>query len=270
MYRVYPKILNPFEGIAKGERAYTRLPTGLNYQEIVITSNVAKEHLKFYIELGGKFQVGEIVAITGTESEVQEKYKGAFTDATHYLVTFGNREAKSDDGEMYSGLELVAGDECILYAEVAAGAVPATPSLTAVAYVKNGTGVRKLIPFLKPHTITVNAVGEVNYSGLPQEFQYKRLWMQGDVSKVTIWQDGRKKFEDTATSNDFMAKRRGLTPQTGYFVVDFIARGWAFADLFNPVSRDELEIKLEMGTAANVRMLAESVKILSNPHVAGQ
>lgn len=265
MSRIVPFKLNTFEGVQAGERAYTKLPNGPTYQEIVLVTNLeAAEIKKVSTHLGGVHQVGEIVEVTGEELAMFEAYKGNHQDANVFVIPFGAMEARTDVGMMFSGLVTLPSDNIMLYVELADVVAAETPSIEGWAYASASQTERNVIPMIKPHTIVTNAAGDVDYTNLPQDAKVRRLHFKGDLTRVLIKKDGADRFEQSDVVNDFQLQRHKRTPQAGYFHVDFVKEGYVAADLFEPRAVNDLTIRMTTASAGNVRMLVESVKVLGN------
>lgn len=276
MSRLIPFKLNAFDAVAAGQKAYTKLPNGPTYQEILIETNIPAAKIdKVTLDLGGMNQMGEIVEVLGSELVMIEKYKGVTVNEAGptytYVIALGSREAKSDPGQLVTGLVTLPTDNIILnvYLNSTLGTLtPATPFINGYASASAAQTQRSVIPMLKPHTIIVTSIGDNDYLNVTGDagVELRRLYLSGgDISKVELWKDGVREYEETAEINEFMQLREERVPQAGKFIVDFVRRGWVLADTFKPQRRSELKLRMTIGTAENVRMLVESFKVLATP-----
>jgi hypothetical protein len=266
MSRITPFKLNTIEGIARGEKATVRLQNGPTYQELVIESNIAPDMIsKFTVDIGGVYQIGEILAVTGEEAYMLEKYHGRNQVAYKYVLAFGSTEGRTDKGQLFSGLVTLPSDNIILGIELKASTSTVVPTFTGWAFASAAQPVRVLVPQIKSQIITNTAIGDIDFPHLPVDAAIQRIHLLGDVDKAIIIKDGNQPFELTKSVNNFMLMRNEKAPQAGYFHIDFVQRGWVLMDMFNPVNVANLNLRLTMTAANNVRVLIESVRQLAAP-----
>jgi hypothetical protein len=291
--RNVPQKLNTVNNVGAGNKAWVKLQNGPKYLELVFVSNYKPEHLeKITIDLSGTHQVGEIIEATGAdlvmcEDYVNDKYTFATEAPYIYVLSLGNQEANTDMGQQFSGLVTLQNDNILVNIHIASNAndtgnggvanaeayidayAEATePSLALDEIDKNGRPQRVVLPMLKPHTITNNTVGEVDYFTLPDEIgvEYRRMYLSGgDLAKVEIKKDGSTPYEENKEVAEFMQTRAGRTPQAGVFVVDFVRLGWVQSDTFMPQHERELRLRMDVKTAENVRVLIDGFKRLVKP-----
>ncbi len=202
--RVRPFKLNAFEGVGAGQVAYTKLPNGPTYQEIVIASNVSYEYIeKVTIDLGGIHQVGEIIEMTGNDlhrrnNKIQDliisttlseySHKDSAGDWVYekmYVIPLGSEEAMTDVGKMLSGLVTLPNDNILLKVALKSGLTSddtedgKPPRLTAYAYASASRTERTIIPLIKSHHISVPGQGELDYMNIPADpgIEYRRWWL---------------------------------------------------------------------------------------------
>ncbi len=269
MSRIRPFLLNPFDGVGAGQKAWVKLSNGPTYQEIVIETNIPPAEIeKVTVDIGGVHSLGEIIEIEGAELVTFEKYKGVTVGTGpvyYYVIPFGSREAKTDTGELLTGLVTLPNDVVMLNVYQKGTLTPAAPYIKGHATASASRTERRIIPYIKPQTIVVTATGQIDYMSLPHDagMEYRRLWMKGDINKAELWKDGVMEFESMQDVNEFLQDRRDRVPQSGWFVMDFISSGYVMADTFRPQHRNELKLRLDMAAAANVRCQVEGFKVLS-------
>lgn len=270
MSRLTPFELNAFDSVGAGQKAHTKLPTGPTYQEVVLISNVPPAKIdKVTVDLGGIHQMGEIIEMTGAQLVTLEKYKGVTVGAGpvyFYVVPFGQRDAKTDAGQWSTGLVTLPNDNVLINVYLNADLGGITPYIKGHARASKSQSVRYVIPMMKPHSIIVTSTGDNDYMGLPSDpaIRLRRLWLKGgDISKVELWKDGTRQYEQTLEVTEYIQKREEKMPQPDYFVLDFVQSGWMLADVFSPARLNELKMRMKVGTVENIQLLVEGYKVLT-------
>lgn len=280
MSRVYPKPLNTVEGITRGGIATCKLDNGFDYHELVFVSNIPPAEIeKFTVNLGGQNDHGDIVDVFATELYMLEAYKGRHQENYKYVIPFASLEGKTDIGQMYSALVALPGDNILV--NIHLKTVPAenttVPTFKGIGLVASGSVDRFFIPQLKTQTVTVTASGEIDYGNLPRDAEIRRIHWKGDIDRMQLHLGADKVWDATADDNTYVLKRpKTVVPQTGYYHMDFVARGWVANDTFKPQEfdaqgnyRGALVARLTIGdTPGNVRALIESVKMVKMPPAA--
>lgn len=287
--RNVPSKVNTVNNVGKGNKAWVKLSNGPKYLELLFVTNYPAADLeKITIDLGGVHQMGEIIECTGTDLKQVEGYRNkdytfAGSAPYYYVLQLGNQEAKTDVGQQYSGLVTLQNDNVLVNIHIASGSAVADnvayidmysestePSAALGELTDKGEPVRQVIPMLKPHTITNNTTGDVDYFTLPADagVEYRRLFLAGGtISEIEIKKDGGTKYEETAAVAAFQQGREKRVPQAGVFVVDFVRRGWVMSDTFIPQHKRELRLRMKVTVAENIRVLVDGFTRLSAPQV---
>ena len=262
MSRIVPFQMNTVEGIGAGQKAFVKLTNGPTYQEIILETNLeAADIVKVTLDVGGKHQNGVNVELTGAELLMLQKYHKRHEEAGIFVIPLGDIEGRTDLGQMYGGLVTLPTDNIILRIELAGTLTTVTPTIKGWGYVSAPQQKRDHLPQIKPHTVTNNAVGDFDYTNLPQDANIKRLHCKGGtLSKVVVKKDGADRYEQSAVINSYVLKRNGKDPQADYFHIDHVVRGFLLADMFNPKAVNDLTLRFTTTVGENVGLLVESVK----------
>ncbi len=257
-----------------GQKTQIRLANGPTYQELMFQSNVPPERVeKISINLGGVHSLGDIVELTGEDAKMLEAYKGrnyGAVDGVHtYIIPLGNREGRTELGQFYSGLVTLATDTVNVSIQLASSTSQVQPWFEGHATATATQRTREMVPIIKSQTVINNVAGEFDFQNLQRDLAYKRLHLKGDIKRVVLNRDGSESWDLTDTVNTFMLKREDMKPQAGIYHMDFVQRGFIALDVYKAqLTRSELNMKLTMGTAENVRVLMEAVKFLPVPVAA--
>lgn len=277
--RNVPSKLNSVNNVGKGNKAWVKLQNGPKYLELIFVTNYPAADLeKITIDLGGVHQQGEIIECTGTdlkqvESYRNDKYSFARVAPHIYVLQLGNQEANTDVGQLFTGLVTLQTDNVLVNVHIKSASAVADndafidmyaestePSVLLGERDEAGNVMRQTIPMLKPHTVTNNKIGEVDYFTLPDEagLEYRRLFVSGGaISEIELKKDGTTKYEETSQVAEFQQARQGRVPQAGVFVVDFVRRGWVMTDTFKPQHNRELRMRMKVTVAQNIRVLVD-------------
>ncbi|WP_261840891.1 major capsid protein P2 [Aliamphritea ceti] len=283
--RNVPGKLNGVQNIVSGQKAYVKVQNGPKYLEFIIVSNIPKEGIeKVTIDVGGVHQLGEVVEVTGDDLVMMEDYRVkeyAFAASAPYIyvLQLGNQEANQDFAQMAGGLVTTLNDNVLLniyikstdatankFIDVHYEATQPIAELGEIG--PNGEPVRVTVPMIKPHTVTNNVTGDVDYMTLPAEpgLSVRRYYLSGgDIDSVEIKLDGQTKYDETKAVAEFQQNREKRTPQAGVFVVDFVRRGWILKDVFRPQHSRELRLRMKVATAENIRILVDGLITLPTP-----
>lgn len=279
--RVLPAEMAHFDNVVLGQEAVSKLPNGPTYEILVLETNVPPAGIESVVlDMGGSYNRGEVINVSGADLLMMWKYKG-LTDihgtgpVYFYPIPLASIEANTELGEQFSGLVTLSSDNNQLKVRINAGAQPkdgagnaAAPTMKVHAWASAARAVRKFIPVIKSQTVQNNATDVYDHPNLPATVgtYYRRLYLHGPVDQVEIKKDDVNRWPPTEKATaELQQTWFGRKPVPGIFVVDFCPEGYVFRDLFNPLHRKQLLLKMRMTAAQNVRILYESVQEL-NPY----
>lgn len=251
------KRLNGFNGVAWGSKASVALPAGPTYTEIHLeTSLTAAQIRRVNVVLNGD----TIVTVSGADLVMMEKYKGHHVQAGIFVIPFTNPTAKNQIGANFGGLVTLQGENITLEVETAEGS--GALSLSGFAYTTEAQARRVWEPNIKTHIFQANSTGLNDYPSFPGSNQVflRRAYFKGDLSRLILERDGTTLFDATKGVYEFQQTRVGRVPQGGVFAFDPTLYGYEMADVLNTGKVSEFVFRMDLGTAAAVPILVESVK----------
>lgn len=274
--RITPVRMAAFNVAAYGETCTAKVKAGVCYEHMLITSNLPPDALqRIVLTRGG----ADDYSVSANDLVMLESYKkrpsaGVAIDGLYYYVLpFAEIMARAFEG-MGKGMYVTMPGENITLniqtrekAEEAnfGGGWPVTPSLKLSGYTTPAKPGRIWMPELKTISTQNLAVGEVDFHELPQDVMIKRLFLKGDISEFELKQNSKSVIERISVAEyHFNLKRDNpdLVIPAGYLVIDFISLGFANADVFDPASNSDQDLKLtlKVGTAGNIPILVDGVK----------
>jgi hypothetical protein len=271
------KRLNGFNGVLWGSKASVALPAGPTYTEIHLeTSLTAAQIRQVNVILNGD----TIVAVSGADLVMMEKYKGHhvqeaefdgddnLTQSGVFVIPFTNPNAKNQQGGNFGGLVTLAGENITLEVEIADGSGALT--LAGHSYTTAAQARRIWEPNIKTHIFQANSTGLNDYPSFPASaaVNIRRAYFKGDLSRLILERDGTTLFDATKGVYEFQQTRVGRVPQTGYFTFDPTIYGYEMADVLNTGKVSEFVFRMDLGTAASVRILVESIKQVASLQAA--
>ncbi|MFC3151793.1 major capsid protein P2 [Litoribrevibacter euphylliae] len=259
------KKANSFTGVANDSQATLKIDGGPTIDEIIIDTNgtiTDSSKIKLVsLVLNGE----EIVRATGAQLKMLENYKKLSADNDKFVIPFSDITANTLEGQQITGLVTFPHDNVILNVELG-DISPAAPQIKAHLKVSPSTPVRTFLPMIRQITFTPDATGENDFTTLLRGPAYRRIHLKGDVAGMRIVKDGIEYMNTTKGVNDLLLRRSGLTPQSGYFHIDFIKSHWNKVDMFRTDDVVEsLAIKPDVNTVAAMTMLVESLTMFKTP-----
>jgi hypothetical protein len=263
------KRLNGFNGVAWGSKASVALPAGPTYTEIHLeTSLTAAQIRRVNVVLNGD----TIVTVSGADLVMMEKYKkhhvqeatfdeeGELTQKGIFVIPLTNPTAKNQIGANFGGLVTLQGENITLEVETVEGS--GNISLSGFTYTTEAQGRRIWEPNIKTHIFQANSTGLNDYPSFPggdRDF-LRRAYFKGDLLSLKLERDGTTLFDATKGVYEFQQTRVGRVPQAGIFAFDPTIYGYEMADVLNTGKVSEFVFRMDLGTAAAVPILVESVK----------
>ncbi|MBJ7539255.1 major capsid protein P2 [Marinomonas transparens] len=263
------KRLNGLNGVAWGSKASVALPAGPTYTEIHLETSLTAEQIRqVNVILNGE----TIVQVSGADLVMMEKYKkhhiqeatfdndGVLTQKGIFVIPFTNPTAKNQNGANFGGLVTLKGENITLEIEIADGT--GALSLGGFSYSTFAQARRIWEPNIKTHIFQANSTGLNDYPNFPSsdKVNLRRMYFKGDISRLVLERDGTTLFDASKGVYEFQQVRVGRVPQTGYFTFDPTIYGYEMADVLNTGKVSEFVFRLDLGTAAAVPILVESIK----------
>lgn len=266
----YKLPLTNLQNVSPGNVATLRCPAGAG----------APTYDQIKLELGGTLTPAHIESIkgkangrifmdelSGTVLNARDAYRGIFTEAGYVVLDF--TEAKARNGAAEQLLASIPGAmlaDLTFEIKLAAGA-PVGGTIKAVANYRpptNNPYIRKLLNTSQgfPNAGT-DAAPNIMY--LPtgnSGGKIKRIWIHESVAGVCTAAQIRIAnnvvHEVTRTRSDNDAKRNGLVPQAGIWVLDFIEDG-NLAGMLDTSTAPMVELRLSTSAAANFTVCYELI-----------
>lgn len=275
--RVNKKLQAP-EGVAPGQTATVRFPTGVKYHDVTITTNMTLANMT-EIRLIANNKV--IHRYSATERDTMNQFYGLEAFAGILYIPFDRKALKTRQMEEVTGINTgVRGENgekiSALYLEVDIAANAVSPTMevhsTTSAATPEGVGT---IMHIKKNTRNAAGAGELEISDLPFNeptaaalnaaffFPIDNTGAAVAVTKMTVERGLYKVFERPAALNEFMLKNGERVPQAGMYAVDFTENGYG-ANALDLRGFQDFRYRLEMPAAAAIPVVSEYLGILGD------
>lgn len=275
--RIFKRVAPP-EGVAAGQTATVRFPTGVKYHDCAIVTNMALADMT-EIRLIANNKV--IHRYSATERDTLNQFYGLPAFNGILYIPFDRKALKTRTMEEVTGINTgVRGENgekiSALYLEVDIAAGATTPAMdifaTSSAATPEGVGT---VLHVKKNTRNAAGAGELEISDLPfneptaaalnAAFFFPKD-TNGDpvaISRLVVERGLYKVFERTSDLNDFYLTLGERNPQTGVFAVDFTENGYG-ANALDLRGFQDFRYRLNVAGAAAVPIVSEYLGILGD------
>lgn len=251
------KPLNSFNGVATDSKASMSLPVGPTYHEIHLNTTLTAAQIRTVsVVVNGD----TIIQVSGADLVMMEQYKGNHVEPGVFVIPFTNPNAKNQNGSMFGGLVTLQGENITLEVEI--GTVAGAITLDALAFQSAAQARRVFVPRIRTHTMQAGATGWNDFTTFPANAAtfIRRAYFKGAVNRLKIERDGLTLFDAKDALQRVQQKRVNRVPQTDVFIYDPTMYGFEQADSLNTGHASEFVFRAELGAAAPIPILFETIQ----------
>lgn len=271
-------------GTASGFASYKFfLPTGIALKELELIGNNINNDQVRKVELSLNGDVTHDV--TGEFLRILAAYKGEYQEDGVFILPFADFSQTLQQGQNFSQLVLLDGDNAVLTVEVAE-ATPAQVNANAVASMR-GTYIsspqppegRVYLPRMFSETFNGSVAGENRYTNFANQRKssrptsIKRAHLIGDnIAELELKRSGRTIFERRRDDWNREVQRWGLSPQSiggkAVYHFDPTVTGLAVADRLD--TDGTFEIITELTQPGAFTAIYETIELIRAPNPTGR
>jgi len=251
-----PIKLDSFSAVEPGSDANLVIQPGVTYDGIYLETSLAPSEIE-----NARLQLNaeEIWSLSGAELVMLDKFDVIYDSfggpVYRYSLPIQYETAVLADMQRVTSLTIGPGDNCVLKVKIAAGAT--SPTLEAFAETSAFRGYRDAIRKFERYTVPVAGAGTAEFFSVNRGSRVLRMHFKtANMDGLEIVRDRLKVYELDKGRNDYLLKRSGRVPQSGYFHFDPTKQGFPVLDGFATVA-NALTFKLNMTAAGNVPILVE-------------
>jgi hypothetical protein len=246
--------LNSFSGVGAGQTASLVLSNGPFYQDIYLKTGVAIAHIES-VKL--KLNTVELFDLSGTQLRMLQDYYDIPVTAGFFTLPISASHSPELARRLSTGLATFSGDNLVLEVKISADAT--APTLEAFADVRANPGYRPFVRRFLPFTIPAAGAGESQFTSFTKGPRIMSAYFQkDDMTKLVIERDKNTLFELEKDANDFLLKREGRKPQTGYYHWDATRMDYPIDEAFVTASQD-LAFKVTVDSGGNIPVLFDCI-----------
>jgi hypothetical protein len=251
------------QGVGAGQQATLRLPIGWTYEQVLIGYTGVTLAQITGIRVVGNGQTFQ--DYRGAERlDTINKYHGRAAANGVLVLDFTRFGLRTRGGEEMTGIGtgVPSKDGSVelstLSVEIDIAAAAAAPALDCYA-VQSAPQPLGLVKHVREFGYSAPASGEYEISDIPKGHLFSTVhFLSGSVDKLKIERDNRIAFERTDAINRLIQADGVRVPQTNVFTFDPTEIGNG-GEMLKTAGVFDLRFRLEMGAAASVPVIVESI-----------
>jgi len=260
-----------FEGVAAGQTAVCKLPTGRTYHQLSVTYGGATlaqlDELRILAN-------GEVIQryVELTELDSVNQYEGRAAAGGVIMLDFDRYNLRTRDAEEITslGTGLPRGDQpgqdpnpiSTLTCEIDINAAAVAPTLSARA-IQSLPRISGLVKKVRKYTYTAGAAGEFEIADIPKRGIINKLVVGNHavigVTRIEIERDNFVIFDRTAAENIVIQTDGVRVPQAGYVVAD-PTEGGNGAEGFELGGVQDFRVRLTLTAGGSVPLIVETLE----------